>query len=227
MSASNPFRKLSSPLSNHSPHVANGRDHADANPSDLDPHDPEDDTIEQECNCPYAGNPLRESMLRLLNSPAPPREDPEDIEIDPPPAIDPQKIADIPNLRSLEEAVPLFKDINRNIELLEGIGELTWRAQKLESLKKANEAQRCEHLKLDGDRCGSPALRGRDYCFFHDQIYMQFDALPVIEDQRSLQVAYLRLAQQVHASTISLGQAKLLLQILQSAGKNLPMKEPA
>ena len=121
----------------------------------------------------------------------------------------------------------MFKDINRNIELLEGIGELTWRAQKLESLKKANEAQRCEHLKLDGDRCGSPALRGRDYCFFHDQIYMQFDALPVIEDQRSLQVAYLRLAQQVHASTISLGQAKLLLQILQSAGKNLPMKDSA
>jgi len=25
----------------------------------------------------------------------------------------------------------------------------------------------CRHLKLDGRRCGSPALRGQHYCYFH------------------------------------------------------------
>lgn len=25
----------------------------------------------------------------------------------------------------------------------------------------------CRHLKLGGGRCGSPALRGQDYCYFH------------------------------------------------------------
>ncbi|HYL13004.1 MAG TPA: hypothetical protein VEV41_08205 [Terriglobales bacterium] len=25
----------------------------------------------------------------------------------------------------------------------------------------------CEHIKNDGIRCGSPALRGRSFCYFH------------------------------------------------------------
>jgi len=29
------------------------------------------------------------------------------------------------------------------------------------------EFRTCDHLKEDGVYCNSPALRGRDYCYFH------------------------------------------------------------
>jgi hypothetical protein len=170
----------------------------------------------------WSNNPIRDAALRLLNSPAPPREDPDDIETDPPPAIDPQQVADIPKIGSLEEGVDLFKALNRNIELQEGLGELTYRVQKLEYLKKANDAKRCEHIKTNGIQCGSPAVGSRQYCYFHGVIHQQNHELPLIEDQRSLHLAYLDLAKSVSTQTISVAHGKLLLQILQSAGKNLP-----
>jgi len=169
-----------------------------------------------------AGNPFQESMLRLLQTPAPPLEDPDDIAIDPPPAIDPQKLADIPKIGSLGEGVELFQALNRNIELLEGLDELRYRAQKLDYLKKANEAKRCDHLKANGVRCGSPALAGKEHCFFHAQFHNAEYTLPLIEDKRTLQLAYMDLAKGVSMKTISIDHGRLLLQILQSAGKNLP-----
>lgn len=27
--------------------------------------------------------------------------------------------------------------------------------------------RQCEHIKTNGEFCGSPALRGRNYCYFH------------------------------------------------------------
>ena len=187
-----------------------------------------------------AGNPFQESMLRLLQTPAPPllsdtrpwrrrcaravrpvrrgtRSD-----RDPPPAIDPQKLADIPKIGSLGEGVELFQALNRNIELLEGLDELRYRAQKLDYLKKANEAKRCDHLKANGVRCGSPALAGKEHCFFHAQFHNAEYTLPLIEDKRTLQLAYMDLAKGVSMKTISIDHGRLLLQILQSAGKNLP-----
>jgi hypothetical protein len=31
-------------------------------------------------------------------------------------------------------------------------------------------APRCQHIRMNGRRCGSPALRGENYCYFHDTI---------------------------------------------------------
>lgn len=173
----------------------------------------------------YSENPFRESMLRLLNTIPAPREDPDDIEIDPPPAIDPQKIADISKIASLAEATELWQDINRNIELHEGLGALALRAQRLEYIKKANEARRCAHMRLDGSRCGSPAMREREYCFYHREIHADHYELPALEDHRSIQLAYMQLYRNVGIGAISLTNAKVLLQILQGAAKNLPETE--
>jgi len=119
---------------------------------------PDDSNVEEPARR-SSNNPFRDAALRTLNAVPPPREDPGDIEIDPPPAIDPQKVADILKIGSLAEATELWKDINRNIELQEGLGALALRAQRLEYIKKANEAKRCAHMRLDGSRCGSPAMR--------------------------------------------------------------------
>lgn len=44
----------------------------------------------------------------------------------------------------------------------------------------------------------------------------------MIEDQLSLQVAFTRLAHQVAAGKVDPAQAKVLLKILESAGRNFP-----
>ncbi len=28
----------------------------------------------------------------------------------------------------------------------------------------------CRHIKLSGGKCGSPALRGKPYCYFHSRM---------------------------------------------------------
>lgn len=34
-----------------------------------------------------------------------------------------------------------------------------------------SEIPTCTHIKLDGNRCGSPAQRGRPFCYFHRRYY--------------------------------------------------------
>jgi len=59
--------------------------------------------------------------------------------------------------------------------------------------------QKCQHLKLDGKRCGSPAMKGKRMCYFHEQsrkLYRNrggrapiLPDFPIIEDARSIQIA--------------------------------------
>jgi hypothetical protein len=63
---------------------------------------------------------------------------------------------------------------------------------------------RCTHIKTNGTQCGSPALRGRRFCFFHKNWQgqrIQLNALPaaplsftmpVLEDADSVQVALMQ-----------------------------------
>lgn len=191
-------------------------------PNNQVPRPKSSDTVKKPPQRYHSDNPFRESMLRLLNTVPPPREDPDEIKQDTPPAIDEQKVADIPKLGSLEEGIDLFEALGRNIQLQQGVGVLTYRAQKLEYLKKANEAKRCVHMKASGIQCGSPAVGGKSYCFFHQMIHNGHQDLPTIEDQRSMQIAYLDLARRVMTMTIPVQYGKLLLQVLQSVSKNLP-----
>ena len=46
--------------------------------------------------------------------------------------------------------------------------------------------------------------------------------LPLIEDESSLQLAYLKLAQQIAANKIAPAQARILLQVLEKAGRGIP-----
>lgn len=41
----------------------------------------------------------------------------------------------------------------------------------------------CEHIKDDGVRCGSPALRGKEFCYYHFRIY-ETPFLPGEQDYR-------------------------------------------
>ena len=93
---------------------------------------------------------------------------------------------------------------------------------------------RCNHLKVNGTQCGSPALRGGRFCFFHNnwharriqlnRIPDKNDAvfnLPVLEDANSIQVALMQVMRLILSHAIDSKSAGLLLYALQTASLNL------
>jgi len=92
---------------------------------------------------------------------------------------------------------------------------------------------RCQHIKMNGTQCGSPALRNRRLCFFHDRIRREqsriaadvsaqrrFD-LPLLEDANSVQVALMKVIQMLGSGRLDHKTAGLMLYALQTASANL------
>ena len=95
---------------------------------------------------------------------------------------------------------------------------------------------RCQHIKVNGTLCGSPALHRRRYCFFHHQwrerrLQINTNArrrarnfdLPVLEDANSIQIALMQVMRLLVAQQIEHKTASLLLYALQTASTNLRM----
>ena len=66
------------------------------------------------------------------------------------------------------------------------------------------DVPRCQHVKVNGTQCGSPALRRRRRCYFHEEVRVerakskadQFSQrgfeMPVLEDANAVQVALMK-----------------------------------
>jgi hypothetical protein len=94
---------------------------------------------------------------------------------------------------------------------------------------------RCQHLKINGTQCGSPALRRNRFCFFHkrfqdQRIRLAVDRkrrpaptliLPLLEDANSIQMALQQVMRLVLHHDIDYKTAGLLLYALQTASSNL------
>jgi hypothetical protein len=102
----------------------------------------------------------------------------------------------------------------------------------------ANFPKRCEHIKINGTQCGSPALRRNRFCYFHKRHHEQRIALnadrakaarrrnaaidlPVLEDANSIQVSLMQIMRLLIAGQIDTKIAGLLLYALQTASINL------
>jgi hypothetical protein len=96
------------------------------------------------------------------------------------------------------------------------------------------EIRRCQHVKVNGTQCGSPALREKKFCFFHQQwrekrVKLNSGAsrrvasivLPVLEDANSIQVAVMRVTRLLLSGQIEQKTASLTLYALQIASSNL------
>ncbi|HUA14828.1 MAG TPA: hypothetical protein VMG31_05990 [Verrucomicrobiae bacterium] len=88
-------------------------------------------------------------------------------------------------------------------------------------------------MKVNGTQCGSPALRRRRFCFFHDKVRRErariasqtlsqrrFD-LPLLEDANSVQVALMKVVQMLGSGNLDHKTAGLMLYALQTASTNL------
>ncbi len=92
-----------------------------------------------------------------------------------------------------------------------------------------SRAQNCQHLKQDGSRCGSPALRGKRFCHFHHAARRQHPYrlvrqpllrdLPVVEDRRSANLAINKIINALLDGTIEPRLGGQLLCGLQSASE--------
>jgi len=80
----------------------------------------------------------------------------------------------------------------------------------------------CDHIKVNGVRCGSPSLRGRKFCYFHYNVTRSLIStdIPVIEDINSVQYSLNRLAEYILEKRIDYKQASLLIWIMQIAAHN-------
>jgi hypothetical protein len=99
-----------------------------------------------------------------------------------------------------------------------------------------NYPNRCQHIKVNGTLCGSPALRRNRFCYFHklhheERIELNTDrnrrrrnvsiALPVLEDANSIQVTLMQIMRLIITGQIDGKNAGLLLYALQTASANL------
>jgi hypothetical protein len=99
-------------------------------------------------------------------------------------------------------------------------------------------APRCRHIKVNGTQCGSPALRKKSFCFYHQQnhpltveCYSEGEYatgeinLPTFEDAHSIQTVIRQVVQMVLQKRIERKTASLLLYALQIASSNLKRME--
>jgi hypothetical protein len=148
-------------------------------------------------------------------------DDEDDKNYDPPRELTPTEIAGIAGLNSEGQLQDLIEDIDANLAVLKLRDWADLKAERLEYLKKAHRAPRCQHIRLNDKACGSPAVSGQMYCHFHGEAIAPVFEFPVIEDGRSFQVAVMRLCQQIAKGAIEPANAKLLLQALSMAAENI------
>ena len=101
---------------------------------------------------------------------------------------------------------------------------------------QSNPTKRCQHIFSKGTQCGSPALRDRKFCYYHEQCpphrpetYTKMDdpystgviTLPPFEDAHSIQLVLRQVTRLLLQKRIDPKTAGLLLYSLQIASANL------
>jgi hypothetical protein len=105
----------------------------------------------------------------------------------------------------------------------------------------------CHHIKASGVRCGSPAMRGMDYCFYHlgarqclpvahgmfvepspklpDAPPMHDFPIPFLDDPAAIQIGYMQALYGITSKRLDPRQARLVLASLDGARRNLRQME--
>ncbi len=86
----------------------------------------------------------------------------------------------------------------------------------------------CTHIKVTGQRCGSPALRGEFFCYFHTRVIkgvqqrvdMQLHSMALLEDCESIQLSIMHVVDGLIKGTLDATRARLIIQALRIAARN-------
>jgi len=84
-------------------------------------------------------------------------------------------------------------------------------------------APRCQHVKTNGVRCKSPAMRTLNFCFYHEKIYNPpyEESFPALEDANSVQLALLQVLNGLKYRSITLTEARVMIYALKAASINV------
>ena len=86
----------------------------------------------------------------------------------------------------------------------------------------------CTHIKITGHRCGSPALRGERFCYFHQHVHRgvrrrstsRMHPIALFESEEALQVSLMEVVNALLYDGLDLKRATLILRALHIAVKN-------
>jgi len=86
-----------------------------------------------------------------------------------------------------------------------------------------HEIAQCQHIRLSGLRCGSPALRGQRHCYYHSVIRQERPTatIPQLDDGLNIQFSLREIVQGIAVGKWDTKRAALLLYAMQIAASNL------
>jgi hypothetical protein len=98
----------------------------------------------------------------------------------------------------------------------------------LHRINLMQNSKTCTHIKISGIRCGSPSLRGEQFCYYHQRMHRglrtppqsRLHPLACIEDKESIQAALAEVINALLRNTIEMKRATLILRALHIAVKN-------
>jgi hypothetical protein len=88
----------------------------------------------------------------------------------------------------------------------------------------------CTHIKVNGVPCGSPALRGEIFCYFHQRMIRgvrtppksRLHPIALIENEEGIQASLMEIINALVRNTIDVRRAQLVLRALHIAVRNSP-----
>ncbi len=86
----------------------------------------------------------------------------------------------------------------------------------------------CQHIKVTGVQCGGPAMRGEQFCYFHQRMLRGVKTPPnarlhpiaLIEDEESIQASLMEVINALARNHIDLRRADLIIKALNIAVRN-------
>jgi hypothetical protein len=95
-------------------------------------------------------------------------------------------------------------------------------------LPRHPNVRNCTHIKVTGQRCGSPALRREFFCYFHTRVIkgvqqrvdMRLDSMALLEDCESIQLSIMHVVDGLIKGTLDPTRARLIIQALRIAARN-------
>jgi hypothetical protein len=94
--------------------------------------------------------------------------------------------------------------------------------QKLLNRNPMSNTRTCTHIKVTGVRCGSPALRGERYCYFHHRMLCdsRISHVALLENEEAIQVSIMEVVNSLLRGTIDVKRGELVLRALNTAVRN-------
>src|ERR1700688_1860794 len=130
--------------------------------------------------------------------------------------------------RFIDLAHTLSTRLNRFIDLREIARFFSGVAPMPIPLPKRPNVRHCTHIKVTGQQCGSPALRGEFFCYFHTRVIkgvpqrvdMRMDSMALLEDCESIQLSIMHVVDGLIKGTLDKTRARLIIQALRIAARN-------